>query len=148
MSENQKRILDMLAEKKITVDEAQRLLSLVDSERDAGTKIAGDTVGKKNKPNPKYLRVVVQPNAENGSRSDTERVNVRVPITLIRAGMKLTSLIPPHAYDQVNEALREKGIDFDLRNLKTEDLEELLDALSDLEVDVESGKEKVRVYVE
>lgn len=146
MSESQKRILDMLAEKKITVDEAQRLLSLVDLEKDAETKIAGDAVEKK--PNPRYLRVVVQPNAENGSRSDAEKVNIRVPITLIRAGMKLTSLIPPHAYDQVNEALREKGIDFDLRNLKTEDLEELLDALSDLEVDVESGKEKVRVYVE
>lgn len=146
MSDNQKRILDMLAEKKITVDEAQRLLSLVDPEKDAEARTAGDSAEKK--PNPKYLRVVVQPNAESGSRSDGEKVNIRVPITLIRAGMKLTSLIPPHASDHVNEALREKGIDFDLRNLKSEDLEELLDALSDLEVDVQNGKEKVHVYVE
>jgi hypothetical protein len=62
--------------------------------------------------------------------------------------MKLTSLIPGNASNKVNEALREKGIDFDLRNLKTEDLEELVDALSELEVDVQDGKEKVRVYVE
>ena len=144
MSENQKRILEMLADKKISVDEAQRLLSVLEPETDSGIKVPGDTAGKK--PVPKYLRVVVHPNAEAGS--DTEKVNVRVPIALIRAGMKFTSLIPAHASDHVNKALKEKGIDFDLRNLKTEDLEELIDALSDLEVDVQNGQEKVRVYME
>ena len=144
MSENQKRILEMLEAKKISVDEAERLLSLVESQPAAETKTPGEASEKK--PNPKYLRVVVQPGTENGSGG--ERVNVRVPIALVRAGMKLTSLIPPHASNHVNEALREKGIDFDLRNLKPEDLEELIDALSDLEVDIQDGKEKVRVYME
>ena len=68
-------------------------------------------------------------------------------MNLIRAGMKLTSLIPPHASDKMNEAMREKGVDFDLRNMKPEDLEELINALSDLEVDVD-GKTKVRVFAE
>ena len=144
MSENQKRILEMLAEKKISVDEAERLLSLVNSEPDTEIKMPGDTPEKKR--NPKYLRVLVQPGTENGGGG--ERVNVRVPIALIRAGIKLTSLIPAHASDHVNEALREKGINFDISKLKAEDFEELVDALSDLEVDVEGGKEKVRVYVE
>jgi hypothetical protein len=49
---------------------------------------------------------------------------------------------------QVSRALAEKGIDLDLRTLKAEDLEPLVEALSDLEVDVESGKEKVRIYAE
>jgi hypothetical protein len=48
----------------------------------------------------------------------------------------------------VNEALDKRGLGADLRNLKPEDLEQLVDALSDLEVDVQGGKEKVRIYVE
>jgi len=142
MSDNQRRILDMLAEKKISVDEAQRLLSLIEPERDTETKTSRDTSGRKR--NLKYFRVVVEP----GAGAAGERVNIRVPIALIRAGIKLTSLIPAHASDQVNEALREKGIDFDVRNLKEEDFQELVEALSDLEVDIQGGKEKVHVYVE
>jgi len=142
MSDRQKRILDMLAEKKISVDEAQRLLSLIGQEEDTGTKGPEESAGPKGKP--KYFRVQVQPEAGSGKDS----VNVRIPIALIRAGMKLTSLIPAHASDQVNEALREKGVDFDVRNLKPEDFEELLAALTDLEVDIKGGREKVHVYVE
>ena len=52
-----------------------------------------------------------------------------------------------HILDKMNEAMREKGVDFDLRNMKPEDLEELINALSDLEVDVD-GKTKVRVFAE
>lgn len=144
MNDNQRRILDMLAEKKISVDEAQRLLSLIEPQKEAETKIPGGASEKKR--DSKYFRVVVQPSAEAGAEG--ERVNVRVPIALIRAGIKLTSLIPAHASDKVNEALREKGIDFDVRNLKEEDFEELLEALHDFEVVVQSSKEKVHVYVE
>ena len=146
MTDNQRRILEMLSEGKINVDEAQRLLSLIEPQTGSETRIHEDS--SEPKRNPKYLRVVVQPNAEAGAGNNAERVNVRVPISLIRAGMRLTSLIPPQAYDHINEAIKEKGVDFDLRNLKAEDLEELVSALSDLEVDVESGREKVHVYVE
>jgi len=143
MTDNQKKILEMLADKKISVDEAQRLLSLVEPETDKDTGTSELSQGKKS--SPKYLRVVVHPG--EGSEK-AERVNVRVPMSLIHAGIKLTYLIPPPAVNHMNEALKEKGVDFDLRNIKPEDLEQLVDALSDLEVDVESGKEKVRVYVE
>jgi Fe-S-cluster formation regulator IscX/YfhJ/polyhydroxyalkanoate synthesis regulator phasin len=141
MSDNQKRILDMLAEGKITADEAQKLLAAISS--------GGDEAKSSGAPSrsPKYMRVVIQPNPE-ASKEDVKRVNVRVPVSLIRAGIKFTSLIPPEASDQVNEALREKGIDFDVRNLKPEDMEELIMALHDLEVDVQNGQEKVHVYVE
>jgi DNA-directed RNA polymerase subunit F len=138
MTDNQKRILEMLAEKKITIDEAYRLLTLVESE--------GNQEGSKR--SIKYLRVMVEPNKEGGTEAGAERVNVRVPLALIRAGMKLTSLIPPGVANQVNDTLREKGIELDFRNIKAEDIEQLVEALSDLEVDVESGREKVHVYVE
>lgn len=142
MSENKRRILEMLAQNKISVDEATRLLSLVDQPeaRHSEAPSNGSQTGQ-----PKYLRVTVVPMREG---EEADRVNIRVPMSLLRAGIKLTSLIPPKAADQVNTALRDKGLDFDLRSLKTEDMESLIEALGDLQVDVESGKEKVRVYVE
>ena len=146
MPENQKRILEMLAEKKITVEEAERLLALIAFEDTTENTHPKGLPGKKG--TPKYLRVEVRPGSRAESSPETERVNVRVPMNLIRAGMKLTALIPAHAADKVHDALKEKGVDFDLRNLKMDDIEELVQALSDLEVDVESGKEKVHVYVE
>ena len=143
MSENQKKILDMLAQNKISADEAYRLLNVIES---------GESTGKTAtaiKDKAKYLRVTVLPDAEHEHSGNVDRVNVRVPMSLIRAGIKLTSLIPPEARDKVNGALRDKGIDFDVRNVKPEDIEELIEALSDLEVDVVSAKgEKVKVFVE
>jgi len=142
MSDNQKRILDMLAWGKISADEAQKLLAAIGS--------GGDEPRSTGAPlrSPKYLRVVIQPNPDATKEDDVKRVNVRVPINLIRAGIKFTSLIPAEASEQVNEALKEKGINFDVRNLKPEDLEELIEALHDLEVDIQNGQEKVHVYVE
>ena len=146
MSENQKKILEMLAENKINADEAYRLLSLVDDEGGQGKVAASADNGSKGKG--KYLRVTVLPDPEAEKSGDYDRVNVRVPMSLIRAGIKLTSLIPHEAAGKVNTALRDKGIDFDLRSLKAEDLEQLIEALGDMEVDVQTGKEKVRVFVE
>ena len=147
MSENRRRILDMLAQNKISSDEAYRLLSVIESGESGQENNSRTATAVKD--NAKYLRVTVLPDAEHEHSGNVDRVNVRVPMSLIRAGIKLTSLIPPEARDKVNGALREKGIDFDVRNVKPEDLEELIEALSDLEVDVVSSKgEKVRVFVE
>ena len=159
MSDNKKKILEMLENKKISADEAYRLLSAVDA-GEGGR--AGDESRKEGKKGPefkikaKYLRVTVTP-PEGGSEGrgslmqdgNVGRVNVRIPMSLIRAGLKLTALIPPDALDKANSALREKGINFDVREIKPETLEELIEALGDMEVDVVGGKgEKVRVYVE
>ena len=147
MSENKKKILEMLAQNKISADEAYRLLSVIES-GESGRDSTGKTATAM-KDKAKYLRVTVLPDAEHEHSQNVDRVNVRVPMSLIRAGIKLTSLIPPEARDKVNGALREKGIDFDVRNVKPEDIEELIEALSDLEVDVVSAKgEKVKVFVE
>ncbi len=138
MAENKKKVLEMVAENKITVDEAIKLLELLDKpDTSPATKKA-----------PKYLRVVINPGTGGRGEADVERVNVRVPLALIRAGVKLTSLVPTDVADKVDSALREKGIDFNLRNLKEEDIEQLVEALSDLEVDIEASKGKVNVYTE
>jgi len=146
MTDNQRRILEMLAEKKISVDEAERLLAAVGSS-------AGDEAGtlgafQVRKPPHKYLRVVVTPGSDEGVQAKAGHVNIRLPLGLIRAGMKFTAFIPPDKANQVNEALRSKGLDFDVRNLSKEGVEELIEALGEMEVNVDSNREKVRIYVE
>ena len=161
MSENQKKILEMLANKKISVDEAYRLLNALKTE--TGAPEGGGGAGMTGKPKPKYLRVCVAPrrghkhegheheeHEHEGHEHDEEAevINVRVPMALIRSGMKFTSLLPSEARDKVTDALHEKGIDLDMRNMKPEDLEEIISALDDLEVNVVNDEEVVRVFVE
>jgi hypothetical protein len=164
MSESQKKILDMLAQNKINVEDAHRLLSAIGAGEEGrgeaghgntGHEPAGDRGGGA-KSSGKYLRVTVTP-PESGSSGNGDlfqagnvgRVNVRIPMSLVRAGIKLTSLIPPEALDKANRALREKGINFDVRNIKSEDIEDLIEALGDMQIDVEGGKgERVKVFVE
>lgn len=137
MTEERKRILNMLAENKITAEEAEALLDAMSSASATGTTVGGAT----RSVDPKYLRVVVE--------GDEDKVNVRVPFQLIRAGMRLAALIPATARGPVNKALQDHGIDIDISKLKPEDVENLVQHLRDLTVDVESTHgEKVRVFCE
>ena len=139
MSEERRKILEMLSDGKISVDEAEKLLAAISSsDSDSGRD------SSRGKAQPKYLRILVEPSEENG---DGERVNIRVPFKLVRAGLKLASFIPKHAQTKVNEALSEKGIDMDFSNITSEDLEELITHLDDFSVDIE-GEEKVRIFCE
>ena len=142
MTDNRRQILDLLAAGKINVEEAERLLSLVD-QPSPGEPGSAEPSGTR-RPTPKYLRVVVG----DGSSEETDRVNVRVPMVLIRAGVKLASLIPSHVTTRINEKLQRKGVKMDLGSLKGEDLEQFVDAIADLEVDIQDGKDKVRIFVE
>ncbi|MBL7166985.1 MAG: hypothetical protein ISS55_10995 [Dehalococcoidales bacterium] len=144
MSENRRRILDLLSEGKINVDEAERLLATMGEHAGEGTTVG--VAEQTRKPQPRFLRVVIEPAEGPGAKQ--ERVNVRVPVALLRAGMKFASVIPNAASGQINQKLKEQGIDMDIRDLKLEDLAKLVDALSELEVDVDSPEAKVRVYFE
>ena len=70
------------------------------------------------------------------------------PQKFLRAGVRLTSLIPPQARDQVNAELAKNGVPFDIGQLRPENLEDLVDQLTDLQVDVDQEKTKVRIYCE
>jgi hypothetical protein len=143
MSDNKKRILEMLAAGKISVDEAVRLLAALGEQPDTAEKTGEAAAPRK----VRYLRVVVDHMKDDGS-DKPEKVNIRVPVSLIRAGMKFSSLIPQEASEQVDRALREKGIKVNLKNLNEADLEDLLAALSDLEVEIDDGNGTVQIHTE
>ncbi len=142
MTDNRKRVLEMVASGKISVDEATKLLAALGEETANTPGVKVNTV----KLIPRYLRVVV--NQLDDESGKPEKVNVRVPVALIRAGMKFSSLIPEEASQEVDRALTEKGIKINLKNLKEEDLEELLAALADLEVDIDGGQGTVKIQAE
>ncbi len=144
--DNRRRILDLLSEGKISVDEAERLLSLGAKPPSQPLEDSSER-RQETKPPPKYLRVVVEPGSHAGSEAN-ERVNVRVPLALIRAGMRLPAMIPGGVAEKVNEALWENGIDLDVKRLKGDELDDLISSLSELEIDVESGDQTVKVFVE
>jgi len=141
MNQERRKILDMLSKGKIKVDEAERLLEALSTQKDSAVNERGQPSAVEN---IKYLRILVEPgpNDPNG-----DRVNVRVPINLIRAGMKWATFIPHNAQGKVEKALKDKGIDMDFSRIKSEDLDELILNLNDLQVEVD-GKEKVRVFCE
>ena len=149
MSQSRREVLQMLAAGQITAEEAERLIAALEREP-----VANPGTAEPARPKLKYLRVVVEELGGEGGEGDGRRkkgaahVNVRVPMQLLRAGVKLAGLIPPSAQEKVNEALREKGIAFDLSQLKPENLEELIEALNELTVDVTDNNAKVAVFCE
>ena len=139
MSEERKKILTMLADGKITVDEAEELLAALAGRSEPAADRGEGDAGK----GPKYLRVVVQ-NTTGG-----ENVNIRVPLALIRAGIKLGSIIPAEAHAKIHSALKDKGIDINLPRPDPDTVEQMIASLCDLSVDVSGGKgETVRVFSE
>ena len=146
MNENRRQVLDMLSEGKITVYEAERLLFLVDKESSGSQRHEPET--RNPSVTPKYIRIVVQPESEGDSDDSPNLVNIRVPMSMLRAGMQLAALIPEMAASGINQALHVKGIDIDVSRLKAQDIERLLEALQDFEVDVHTGDQRVLIYVE
>ncbi|GLZ76615.1 hypothetical protein Afil01_14220 [Actinorhabdospora filicis] len=141
MTEQRRQILEMLAENKITADEAEQLIAAVEGERQASPREAAPQAG----PRRKYLRVLA---SDDSAGAGTGHVNIRVPLQLLRAGVRLTSFIPPQAIAKINAELGKSGVPIDLSELKPAQIEELIDHLDELVVDVVDETSSVRVFCE
>jgi hypothetical protein len=147
MSEERMRILNMLSEGKITAEEADKLLdALIQGGSAAGasnlTGLPPDTA----KSDPKWLRIKV----DDGKG---DKVNLRVPLKLIGAGMKLGKFIPPKVRDKFNAKFAEKGMSDGQRGMFngmfSGDPKEAVEALASLDIDIESENgETVRIFSE
>ena len=140
MNEQRKDILDMLAEGKITAEEAEQLIAALGRDQPP----AGSSLDARPKGKAKYLRVMVD-TVENG---EPGRVNIRVPLQLLRAGVQLAALIPAQALAQANSELNKSGVPLDLTQLKPEQLEALVEHLDEMTVEVDQPDAKVHVFCE
>ena len=141
MNDDRRSVLQMLADGKISPDEAERLIGALE-------RSGPEPSVRPDLPNrraPKYLRVCVDTDEPDEGPT---KVNIRVPMALLRAGVRLTSLVPPAARNQLNAELAKNGVEFDLNQLKPENLEDLVDQLDELTVDVDQDRTKVSIFCE
>jgi hypothetical protein len=146
MTEERRQILEMLAEGKISADEADRLIGALGGSSATTTTTSATAVQAK--PLPKFIRVMID--AKEGRHDKPVHVNVRVPVALLRAGVRFGSLIPIQAQERMNAEFRKNGLDFDIRQVKPENINELIDQLQDLSIDVdqEDDDTKIRIFTE
>jgi hypothetical protein len=135
-----RQVLEMLAAGKITTDEADRLLNAL---REPG-RTAPPSEKSESQPKPRYLRVIVDANDE---KDGPTKINIRVPLQLLRAGVRLASFMPVSAQAKVNVALQEQGIDLDISKIKPENIDELLAELRDTSIDVTQKGEDVKIRI-
>lgn len=137
MDQRRRQVLEILAEGTITADDAERLIDALERERPESSPRAT--------PRPKYLRVIM---AENSNPDGATRINIRVPLQLLRAGVRLTSLIPPQALTRINAELAKSGVPIDLSELKPQDIEEFIEQLDELTVELDEVDSQIRVFCE
>jgi hypothetical protein len=144
MSDDTKRVLDLLAQGKITAEEAHELLRALAAQSttdDSGSQAQSGEPGK-----PRYLRVRVHRTGRQGYRD--KDVSIRVPMAIIRSGIRFGALIPGLAGDRINARLRERGVDVDLTKIDPAMIESLLKDLGEVNIDVNGGDEQVRITCE
>ncbi|HEU5410592.1 MAG TPA: hypothetical protein VFU57_06205 [Candidatus Acidoferrales bacterium] len=142
MSNETKKVLEMLAAGKISQEDAERLLDRLSGAGSASAKQPPNvqpTAGAKNAsetPRPRFLRIQVE-------RPGRDDVNVRVPLSLARGGRHWMAFLPTGVADRLNEY----GVHFGrLEEMGDEDLQA---ALNRINVDITKGNGKrVRIYAE
>jgi hypothetical protein len=142
MNDDRMQVLQMLAAGQITVEEAERLIAALESPPagSAGRAVEGAAA------HPRHLRILVEEHEADGEAPT--KVNIRVPFQLLRAGVRLASLIPNGAKGKINDALHKNGVPIDVNQLKPEDLDQLLVHLDNLTIDVEEKDTKVTIFAE
>ena len=140
-SDNGRRVLELLAQGKITVDEAAQLLRAIDAPAPAPTGSdapSGDGAARR------WVRITIDKSAMNGR--PPKQVSIRVPLALVRSGIKFGAMFPK--LEPVRKHLRDHGIDADLSKLDAAELESMLRNLNETTIDVDGGKAQLRVSYE
>ena len=132
MSEDTRKVLEMLSQGKVSVMEAEQLLTAVVQPAD------------ENKPEPKYFRILVNKPARDGKKA--EAVNIRVPITVVRGGLRLGALFPGMLGKKKIQL--DNGVELDLSKVTYTDLEAMIKDIGELSVDVDGGDATVRIRCE
>jgi hypothetical protein len=135
MSEERRQVLEMLSAGKINVQEAEQLLQAVKppTQPDEDKKVE-----------PRYFRILVNKPAREGKKA--EAVNIRVPMTVIRGGLRLGALFPGMLGKKKIQL--DNGTELDLSKVTYTDLEAMIKDIGELTVDVDGGDAQVRIRCE
>ena len=140
MSNETKRVLEMVAAGRITVEEGERLLAALGAGQPAAAPSA-----EIERPAPRFLCMEAGSTPQSGK---DESFRMRVPLDLVRAGIKMRALIPEAKRAKINERLREKGIEGDVFEMSNEQIETLIRSLGELEMEGGDSDGGFRLYLE
>ncbi|MGH0052906.1 MAG: SHOCT-like domain-containing protein [Sphaerochaetaceae bacterium] len=139
MSEERVRILNLVSEGKLTPEEAEKLLQAMEKGtqqvKTTGEHQSGDVRGK-------YLYIQVEPKEGKSA----ERVSVKVPLALVKAGLNISKLIPKEAQETIRSTMQDSGIPFDFSDIDDQNLQEILEALEEMSIDVDTEESSVKVF--
>jgi len=146
-----RRVLDMLQEGKITVDEADRLIKALCTDRPAETATA-DTAATGSE-RVRWIRINIQKPANDGHKA--KNVNIRVPIAVVKGGMRLGAIIGTFAGDKAARRMKAQGLDIDLAKISSDlsqmngpEFDEFLRSLNDTNIEIDDGHSQVRITAE
>jgi hypothetical protein len=139
MSEETHQVLEMLSQGKVSVLEAEQLLAAINSAAGA----AGGSGADEKRPEPRYFRVLVNQPASEGKKAKT--VNIRVPMSVVRGGLRLGAFLPGMLGGK--KIRLENGGEFDLSKIDFMQLETMIKDLGELTVDVD-GDAQMRIRCE
>jgi hypothetical protein len=150
-TDDTRRILDLLAEGKITVEEADQLLKAVGAA--TAPEPAGDAPAGEAAAPPRWIRINVRkPANENRKAKD---VNIRVPVAVMKGGIRLGAIIASFAGEKAAQRMRERGMDLDLAKISGDlskmngpEFDQFLKTLDDVNIEVDDGKAQVRITCE
>lgn len=136
MNEETKKVLEMVKEGKITVEEGEKLIAAM-NESD-----------KPRQSKSKYSMLRIRVDVKDPGKDDEAKVTLNVPLTLAKKAAGLLALVPKDTKKDLND----KGIDLDSIDIKELiELFELGEADEEL-VNIVTGDEQkgatVRIYVD
>jgi hypothetical protein len=151
MSTETRRILDLLAQGKVTVDDAARLIDATAAAAPASA--PGDAVSGSERPNPRWIRINVLKTAKDGKQD--KEVNIRVPIAVVKGGMRLGAIIATFAGEKAAQRMKDRGIDLDLSKINGDfsrmngaEFDAFMKSLDEMHIEVDDGKSQVRITCE
>src|SRR5262245_55752432 len=135
MNEETRKVLEMVSQGKVTVQEAEQLLKAVET----------GAAAEEKKADPKYFRILVTKPAQDGKKA--ENVNIRVPISVVRGGLRLSALFPGILGKK--KIPLGNGSELDLSSVTYADLEAMIKDIGELSVHVDDDEGKqVRIRCE
>ena len=145
-----RRVLDMLAQGKITVDEADRLLKALNAPASES-----EAAGQPGDPSrARWVRINIH-KVSDENRHQPKDVNIRVPISVVKGGMRLGAIIATFAGEKAALRMKRRGIDLDLPKINADlskmngpEFEAFLKSLDDVDIEVDDGKSQVRITCE
>ena len=151
-TDDTRRILDMLQEGKITVDEADRLIKALTGDRPPQTATAEPATD--GRARARWIRINIQKPA-NDAGQNAKNVNIRVPIAIVKGGMRLGAIIGTFAGEKAARRMKAEGLDIDLAKISSDlsqmngpEFDEFLGSLNDTNIEIDDGKSQVRITTE